>query len=142
MISDWIINPTWILLDKFSSASVCCNADLVTNISECKDDEILTMETNGGEQKYEHTATLKILPIDVHFKSDSLANIIASCDVVTMPGVSGTMDSSRKKALTVKTANEHKFKFVEYPDGLYHYDTNKDGGNSKNKSEICSYSFI
>ena len=96
MISDWIINPTWILLDTCSSASVCCNIDLVTNISKCTDDEILTMETNGGEQKYEHMATLKALPINFYFKSDSLANIIALSDVVEMPGVSVTMDLSRE----------------------------------------------
>ena len=79
----------------------------------------------------------KALPITVHFKSDSLANIIALRDVVAMPGVSVTMDSSRERAITVTTNNGNTFKFIECPDGLYHYDTKVSGSSNKAK-----YSFV
>ena len=74
-------------MDTCPTASVCCNADLVTNIRKYTDDEILAIVTNGGEQKYDHMATLKARPINVHCKSDFLASIIALSDVVAMPGI-------------------------------------------------------
>ena len=46
-------------------ASVCCNRDLVRDVRECREDEELTIVTNGGEQVYHQMAILKELPIQV-----------------------------------------------------------------------------
>ena len=134
-----IINPKWILLDTCSTASVCCNRDLVRNVRDCNEDEVLTIVTNGGTQVYKQLGVLKDFPLQVHFKSDSLANIISLRDVANISGVVITMDSSKERAIMVKMGLK-EFKFCECPDGLYHYDTSNVCENpSKSKSSVISY---
>ena len=136
-----VINPKWILLDTCSTASVCCNRELVRDVRDCNEDEILEIVTNGGKQVYHQLAVLKELPIHVYFKSDSLTNIVSLRDVGNIPNVVITMDSSKERAITVKMWPCKEFKFLECPDGLYHYDTSIVCENlSKTKSALTSYS--
>ena len=65
-----VINPMWILLDTCSTASVCCNEDLIRDIRECGADEELTVITNGGKQAFKHIGILKDFPLQVYFKRD------------------------------------------------------------------------
>ena len=136
-----VINPNWILLDTCSTASVCCNRELVRDVRDCKKDEILEIVTNGGKQVYHQLAILRELPIQVHFKSDSLGNIVSLRDVANIPNVTITMDTSKERAITVKMGPYKEFKFLECPDGLYHYDTSITRENlSKTKSAFTPYS--
>ena len=65
------IDPNWILLDTYSTVSVCCNASLVRDIRDCEEDEYLTIVTNGGKQVYKQMGVLKNLPIQVFYKKES-----------------------------------------------------------------------
>jgi hypothetical protein len=95
------IPKSWVLLDTCSTASVACNKDLVTSIQSCTDDDLLTIYTNGGSQTFLQKGVMKLLPIDVHFNQVSMANILSMKDVVSLPGVQVTMDSTQEKALVV-----------------------------------------
>ena len=108
-----IVNPNWILLDTCSTASVCCNEELVRDIRKCKQDEELTVITNGGRQTFKHIAVLKDLPLQVYYKKDSLANIVALRDVANIPGVNILMDTSKERAIMVKMNAEKILKFLE-----------------------------
>ena len=106
-----IIDPNWILLDTCSTVSVCCNTELVRDMRECDEEEKLTIVTNGGNQIYNQIAVLKILPIQVHFKKESLANIISLRDIANIPGVKITMDTTKERAITVVMGNGTEYKF-------------------------------
>ena len=138
-----IINPDWILLDTCSTVSVCCNKNLVRDMRECNEEDQLTIVTNGGKQIYTKIAVLKNLPIQVHFKEESLANIISFRDIANIPGVKITMDTTKERAITVMMANGSEYKFNECPDGLYYYDTAKksEGYYNKTKPILTPYSF-
>ena len=58
-----VINPEWILLDTCSTASACCNANLVRDIRKYNDGEELTIITNGGSLTFRHLAVLKDFPL-------------------------------------------------------------------------------
>ena len=136
-----VIDSNWILLDTCSTVSVCCNQNLVRDVRKCGDDEILTILTNGGSQTYEQMAVMKDFPLEVHFKRDSLVNIIALRDVANIPGVTIRMDTSKERAITVEMGPHKCFKFIECPNGLYHYDTNTFGENDcKPKTSFTLYS--
>ena len=137
-----VVNPKWVLLDTCSTASVVCNEELVRDIRRCESGEELTVVTNGGRQTFEHIAVMKELPLQVYYKKDSLANIIALRDVANIPGVSITMDTSKERAIMVKVDEEKSFKFLECPDGLYHFDTSNILNKcSKTKTDVIPYSF-
>ena len=67
---DSVIDPMWILLDKCSTASVCCNEDLVRDVRECGAGEELTVITNGRKQTFKHIGVFQILNKD---KAESLS---------------------------------------------------------------------
>ena len=118
-----VINRNWILLDTCSTTSVCCNENLEKDVRRCEKHEVLTILTNGGKQVYDQLAVMKEFSLQVHFKNDSLANIISLRELANIPGVSIMMDTSKERAIVVKMGPYKEFKFLECPDGLYHYDT-------------------
>ena len=63
-----IINPNWILLDNFSAIIFIRNKNLVQNIQPCDAGEELRAYTKDGNQDYNQTATLKMLPFKVFLK--------------------------------------------------------------------------
>ena len=71
------IPDSWLLLDTCSTCDVIKNPDFITDINECKPHERLIAYCNGGEQRYNLVAKLQIFPISVHFKRNSMANIIS-----------------------------------------------------------------
>jgi len=81
------IPTSWIFLDTCSTVSVSNNQKLVTNIKQCKSDEVLTVITNGGSQIYTRMVELIMFPLDVHFKKDSMATILSFKDASSIPGV-------------------------------------------------------
>ena len=82
----------------------------------------MTIVTNGGSQFFNETADLKLLLMKVHFKKDSLANILLLSDVVNLPGARVTMDSEVKHAILLYHNNK-VLMFRECRDGLYYFDT-------------------
>ena len=116
-----VINPNWLLLDTCSTVSVCCNKDMVTGIKPCGDDGPLRITTNGGAQAFYNTATLKMLPMTVHFNAKSLANILSLSDVANLPGARLTMDTDIERAIVLHYNNK-QIRFRECYDGLYYLD--------------------
>ena len=97
-----VINSKWILLDTCSTVSICFNEDLIRHIRKSEVDEELTVITNGEKQTFKNMAILKYMPLQVYFKSDSLANIISLRNVANIPGVSITMDTEKERGTMVK----------------------------------------
>ena len=52
------------------------NLTLVKNIRDYAPEEMLTAYTNGGAQRYEKVADLRILPLTIHFKQNSQVTVI------------------------------------------------------------------
>ena len=117
------ICSSWVLLDTCSTVSVFCSKDLVTDIQACTQDNALTVISNGGTEYFDKTATAKILPINVHFNSESLANILSLSDVANLPGARLTMDTNIDRAILLHY-NGDTIQFKECRNGLYYYDTN------------------
>ena len=108
----FMIPKNWILLDTCSTCDVSNNPELVHNIQECSPSNTLTAYTNGGAQKYDHIATLRMLPITVHFKADSMATILSLKTVSEIDGSRLTMYTAKDKdiTLTLKSGNSFIFK--------------------------------
>jgi hypothetical protein len=132
-----IINPNWILLDTCSTVSVICNPNLVSNIKSVATNDGMTIVMNGGSQFFNQTADLNILPLKVHFKEDSLANILSLSNVANLPGARITMDSKIEHAINLYFQGG-VLKFEECSDGLYYLDVT-DSSNYYN-SNITNYS--
>ena len=79
--SDGTINKAWILLESCSTLSYVCNPSLVTNVRPCDENELMTVYTNRGQVNYNHVGTLALLPFDVYFDEQSMANILLLKDV-------------------------------------------------------------
>ena len=65
----------------------------------------LTAYTNGGAQKYEHVANLKLLPVVVHFKEHSMATILSLKTVSAIEGSRLTMDTAITNSITLTMRN-------------------------------------
>ena len=74
-----------------------------------------------------------------------MANIVALKDMADVPGVLITIDSSKECAIAVEY-QWNIYKFKEFQDVLYYYDTAVDkfisGATDKSNSPINPYSFI
>ena len=99
--TDEMTSKTWIPLDSCSTDTVFKNPDLVANIRTGTADEELKMLTNGGSVTYKEVPDCKLLPLEVHFNKDSLANILSFKQVSELPGVKITTDTSKEDTLTV-----------------------------------------
>ena len=90
-----IIQKSWILLDTCSAVSVGNNGNFLIGVRDCQPDEVLTAITNGGSQFYKQLANLATFPITVHFKHDSIANILSFKDVSSIPGTRITISTEK-----------------------------------------------
>ena len=116
------------------------NYDLVTNIRDCTSNETLTVCTNGGAQHYVQMADLIVFPIKVHFKKNSMANILSFWSVANMEGTRITMDTQFGNSIHVLLANGNKYEFKQYKNGLYYFDTQENSsGNDKTKDQVINY---
>jgi hypothetical protein len=135
--SESLIPKSWLLLDTCSTSSVTNNPDLVHNLRDCSKEEILTVHTNGSTKTFSQLGHLSLLPLQVHYNPDSLANIPCFDDVAHIDNV----------YITIDTCSNHSFK-VHYQDavytfkpcyeGLYYWNTN----TLKPKSAFNNYSFL
>ena len=76
------IPDSQLLLDAYSTYDVAKNHNLVENTREFNEDNWLIAYTNGRVQVYNHITNLKLLPVEVHFKSDLMANACVSMKTV------------------------------------------------------------
>ena len=139
-----LINQDWILLDTCSTVSVFCNKSLVKDIKDCLPGDGITVVTNGGSEKFQQQGTLKLLPLNVHFNNNSIANIISLSDIANMDGAKLTMDTSVERAINVHVG-DLKIQFKECTDGLYYYDTKNPGRanpNPSNTMNVTNYSTL
>ena len=77
--SEVFISLSWVILDSGSIISSIFNAALVDNIWDANVTK--TVYTNVVSKDYTHTASLHLLPLDVHFNSTPLANILFISEV-------------------------------------------------------------
>ena len=137
------IPSLWVLLDTCSTSHVSNNPDLVSNIVNCSVDDRLCMTTNGGKMTYTKTATLKLLPVQVHFNSKSMATISSLAGVDNLPWHYCTMDTRISKGIQVHKPNGEILVFKSCADGLFYYDTaNPQDHSIKAKPSVTDYSLL
>ena len=127
-----VIDKNWLLLDTCSTHNVCANVDLIDGLRSCDDEETLHIVTNGGSLSYSVIGNCKLLPVQMHYNQDSIANVLSLKSVASIPGVRVTMDSGVERAIMVELPEKGRvIKFVECTDGLYYHDT-------KNSSNVVN----
>ena len=82
--TDGMIPSSQILLDTCPTSILCNNKETIGNIRYCNSDETLIAYKNGGSKIFTQIAPFKILPMEVHFNPDSMANIIAVNNVASI----------------------------------------------------------
>ena len=131
--SEVFIPISWVLLDYGSTVRIFFNAGLVDNIQDAN--AATTIHTDGVSKDYTQTASFHLFPLNVHFNSTSLANILSLSDVKSHYRV--TMDTTVKSAFNVQINYHTIVKFLKYGLGMYYFDTAK-----SNKSPVNAYSFL
>ena len=66
--------------------------------------------TNGGSKNFTKMAPFKLLPMEVHFNPESMANILEIRVVASILGVYISMDSKKERVIIVEYKN-HIIKF-------------------------------
>ena len=89
----------WLLLDTCFTDSVGNNSELVSNIQDCSHNNTSTVLTNGGSQTFSKLASLKKIPIDIHFDFDFMANILSLKDIALIPGARILGDSKKEREI-------------------------------------------
>ena len=133
-----LINKNWVLLDTCSTVSVFCNPVLVKNIISCAPGDGITVLTNGGSETFNQVATSTLLPLQVHFNSSSIANILSLSDIANLEGARLTMDTHIDRAINLHY-QEKLIQFRECVDGLYYWDSTTSEHN-KSKNTVTPYS--
>ena len=138
------INPSWVLLDTCSTASVSGNPNLVSNIRPCDPDDGIHIATNGGGMEYDSIADLDLFPVPVHYNPDSIATILALKDVASIPGCYLTMDTRVARQIVVCFEEKGDvYTFNECADGLYYYDTDAHADcNPTSNEAVNPYLFL
>ena len=126
-------------MDTCSTCNVSNNLKLVTNVRKCDPQDALVALTNGGSQNYSHEADLKILPIRVHFKPDSMGTILSFKTVCEIPGAHVTFDSKASTDIILQLQGGSKYIFKQFQNGLYYYDTINVNHNQYSKAELTDY---
>jgi hypothetical protein len=135
--SENLIPKSWLLLDTCSTSSVTNNLDLVHAVRTCSKEEVLTVHTNGGTKSFSQLGHLRLLPLQVHYNPDSLANILCFDDVACIDGVYITIDTRSDHCFNVHYKDD-VFTFKPCFEGLYYLDTS----NLKSKCAVNNYSFL
>ena len=116
--SNNIIDSNWVLLDTCSTDSVFNNANFLSGIVKCKDDDILNIVSNGGGAvTYDTIGDFNLLPMPIYYNKRSMANVLSFKQVAALDGVRITMDTTVEKAIIVNFKNTI-LKFQECKDGL------------------------
>ena len=133
---------SWLLLDMWSPCDVTHNPKLFRNIKECSPDERLTVYCNGGAQIYNLIAKLNLLPIDVHFKRNSMENIVSMKTVTGNKGVRITLDTKQDNGITLTLADGYVLEFKPHANGLYYIDINYVKSSDIHKQTVTNYSLL
>ena len=70
-----------------TSRSVSNNPDMITNITYFDEDYCIWLNTNGGLAMFDKNINLKVFPLKVHFKKQTMAVIISLSDVFNIDGI-------------------------------------------------------
>ena len=98
------------LLDTCSTDFVFRNNNFLSNVRECKHDDILHITSNGGSISYDTIGIFDMLELPVYYNKDSLANVLSSKYIASMQGARVNIDTAVEKTIMVQT-NNHSFKF-------------------------------
>jgi hypothetical protein len=108
-----------ILLDSQSTMDLFCNPRLVNNIHKTND--VMTLQSNGGQMKVHHKASITSYKHDVWFEKNAITNIIALSNLITQYRV--TYDSDDKMFVVHReTVGKPCMHFKMHASGLHYYD--------------------
>ena len=113
------------------------NLNLVHDIRNCSKEEILIVHTNGGTKIFLQLGHLSLLPLQVHYNPDSLANILCFNNVTNIKGMYITIDARSNCCFNVHY-KEDVFTFKPCFEELYYLDTS----NIKSNYTVDNYSFL
>jgi hypothetical protein len=111
--NDCNIPASWVLLITCSTASVFYNHSLIGDLIVCSEDEELLIQTNGGSKCFDLKSTMNLFPINVHFNSDSMVNILLFQDVAKMEGACIKLDTLKNCEIVVHYKN-NTYHFTEH----------------------------
>ncbi len=139
-----LVNRNFIVLDSASTNSCFMNESLVKDIKSVHTNDHLKLISTGGTTVFTMKATCKLIPIEVWYKSSSLANILSLKEIASLPGAKVTMDTSVKDSIMVHLPNGSIIPFKQYNDGLFVFDTRNDNiiQQDNTKSTVTNYSFV
>ena len=133
------IPSSMIILDSASTNSCFMNKHLVKNISEVAEEDHLVIISTGGATTFQQKAECKLLPMDVWYNEESLANILSLKEVSNLDGVKVVLDTSKDPAIKVVLQDNTVLNFNQIGGGLYGYDV-KEG--IKTNDDVNCYSFV
>ena len=113
------IKKDMLLLDTCSSISTVFNKELIRNCSVLDVRDHVQLLANGnGNMIYKHEGDLNLLPLKVYYNEESMANVLAMKDIVSIPGVKITMDTSKGREIKVCRSGSDDLVFKECDEGL------------------------
>ena len=128
--------PGSILLDSESTCSIFRDASLLSDVQGT--DPPLVLNTNGGPHTAHQMGNYHGLgsPLRVWYNPNSLANVLALCDVRHKAQV--TLDTARELAFLVHVPNGPPLRFTEHSTGLYVYHPN----DNDVRLPVTAYSYL
>ena len=127
-----LISDSWIILDSGSTISSICNPDLLSNVTTLE--HPLKVYTNGGHQLYSQAGTLNVLPFEVYYNPESIANILSLSEVCDHFEV--VLNSKNNQSIYVHVSKHQVLRFKRCDSGLYYIDLNA------NSEPITPYTFF
>ena len=91
---------------------------------------------------YRKDANLKILPLVVHYKPDSLATILSLKSVSKIDGARLVMDTSINKHIKLILRDGMSYVFKQFENGLYFLDTDNAEHFIRTKTTVSNYSLL
>ena len=80
-----------------------------------------------------------MFPLEVHFKANSMANILSFKSVANIEGATITLDTSSGTSFYVTLIDGTVYGFKQFHNGLYFVDTNTCARSDKSKESVTDY---
>ena len=111
----------WILLDSCSTDGTTNDPNVLYSYTPVTDDEVLELDTNGGQCFFKHRGWFTHFPYELYFNPDSLGTILSMHQVFNLPGVSVVLEHESEPTF-VLTYGTLTMKFKSYDVGLFYCD--------------------
>ena len=91
---------------------------------------------------YSKEVDLKLFPLVVHYKPNSMATILSFKSVSEIEGSRMTMDTNINKNITFISKDGTSYTFKQFENGLYFLDTDNAEHFIKTKTTLSNYSLL